>query len=178
VVVDPPKCGSAVGDRPVFGARRPAWVAIEDKTTNDALFDRAGVVRPPAAIVAADDRNALLAATARLDRGRGTVWAGDARDGCNGSATLVRWVTDDATGVAAHGLMAQRCDRVRVAPFLDGIPGTIHGLVTTDGIAVLRPIETLTLRTTDPPGLRSPAPPPTGTLRPPAVPPCRTPSAG
>jgi len=43
---------------------------------------------------------------------------------------------------------------VRVAPFLDGIPCSIHGIVTTDGIAVFRPMEMVTLREVDPPGFR------------------------
>jgi hypothetical protein len=50
---------TALGGRAVIGGRRPEWVALEDKTTNDALFDRAGVVRPPCEVVAADDRGAL-----------------------------------------------------------------------------------------------------------------------
>lgn len=174
VLVDPPQRSTAVSDRPAFGARRPAWVQLEDKTTNDALFHRAGVIRPPAAaVVAADHSEGLLAATARLDQGQGTVWAGDARDGFNGGATLVRWITDDATRVAAQTLMAGRCDRIRVAPFMDGIPCSIHGLVTTDGIAVFRPVEMVTLRTADPPGLRyagaadywDPAPPDRAAMR-------------
>jgi hypothetical protein len=124
-------------------------VALEDKTTNDALFDRAGVACAPSEIVAAADRRALDAAAARVDRGAGTVWSGDAREGFNGGGVLVRHVTrpDSATKVAE--LMAARCDRVRVAPFLDGIPCSIHGIVATDGIAVFRPMEMVVLRTPD-----------------------------
>lgn len=143
-----------VAGRPAFGPRRPEWVALEDKTTNDAFFDAAGVARPPSEVVASDDAAALDAASTRLDAGAGTVWSGDAREGFNGGGVLVRWVTDPDTAAAARALFAGHCDRVRVAPFLDGVPCSIHGLVTTDGIAVFRPVEMVTLRTSDPPGFR------------------------
>ena len=142
---------TSVAGRGVFGARRPEWVALEDKTTNDAFFDRAGVTRPPSAVVAMDDVDGLAAAAARLDAGAGTVWSGDARDGFNGGGVLVRWVTDPRTAADARALFDGRCDRVRLAPFLDGVPCSIHGLVAEDGIAVFRPVEMVTLRKADPP---------------------------
>ena len=40
--------------RPLVAHRRPEWVALEDKTTVDALLDRAGVARSPSITV--DDR--------------------------------------------------------------------------------------------------------------------------
>ena len=154
VLVAPYDASTSVAGRPAFGARHPAWVAVEDKTTNDALFDRAGVTRPPSVVVPAGDVDGLHAAHAALDAGSGTVWAGDARDGFNGGGVLVRWVVDDGTAATAHAAIAARCGRVRVAPFLEGVPCSIHGMVTRDGIAVLRPVEMVTLRTTDPPGFR------------------------
>jgi hypothetical protein len=155
VLVAPYDVTRTVAGRPAYGARRPAWVELEDKTANDALFDRAGVARPPCEVVPAGDRRALAEASRRVDRGSGSVWSGDAREGFNGGGTLVRWVTDpDGDGAAeAAALLAGRCDRVRVAPFLDGLPCSIHGLVTTDGVAVFRPVEMVTLRTA-PPGFR------------------------
>ena len=134
--------------RAVFGGRRPEWVALEDKTTNDELFDAAGIARPASEVVPAD-RGALLAAAARLDQGAGTVWAGDARDGFNGGGVFVRWLRPDAPDAhvrEAVAFLAPRCDRVRVAPFLDGIPCSIHGLVAEDGVAAVRPVEMVTLR--------------------------------
>lgn len=154
VLVAPYDTVRSVAGRPAFGARRPEWVALEDKTTNDTLFEQAGVVCAPSEVVVAGDRSALDAAAARLDAGAGTVWSGDARAGFNGGGTLVRWVTSPETAADAQALLAARCDRVRVAPLLDGIPCSIHGIVTTDGIAVFRPIEMVTLRTADPPGFR------------------------
>ena len=144
---------TAIAGRPVVGSRRPEWVALEDKTTNDALFDRAGVDRPPCEIVAAGDRSALGAAAARLDAGQGTIWSGDATGGFNGGGVFVRWVTDDAQADAAQRWFAARCRRVRVAAFLEGTPCNIHGFATDDGLAVFRPVEAMTMRSADPPAL-------------------------
>ncbi len=153
MLVAPFQAVTSLGGRAVVGGRRPEWVALEDKTTNDALFDRAGVDRPPCEVVAAGDRSALGIAGARLDRGQGTVWAGDASEGFNGGGTFVRWVTDDAQADRAQRWFAGRCRSVRVAPFLEGTPCNIHGFATDDGVAVFRPVEAITLRSADPPTL-------------------------
>jgi hypothetical protein len=136
---------TAFGDRPGFGARRAEWVALEDKTTCDRLFDRAGVARPPSEVVAAR-RDTLVAAAAALDAGDGTVWAGDASRGFNGGGEFVRWLRapDDADDAVAF--FSEHCERVRVAPFVEGIPCSVHGFVTADGVAVFRPVELVTLR--------------------------------
>ena len=149
LVLTAPYAASAwLGDRPCYGARRPEWVTLEDKTIGDAIFDAAAVRRPPSEVVAAR-RSALLASAARLDRGQGTVWAGDAREGFNGGGVLVRWIRSDAPGEdvdEATSRFATQCDRVRVAPFVDGVPCSIHGFVCADGVAVLRPVEMVNLR--------------------------------
>jgi hypothetical protein len=88
----------------------------------------------------------LRAAARRLDRGAGTVWSGDARDGIHGGAEGVRWVRDAAEGREAAAFFAARCDRVRVMPFLEGIPCSIHGIVFPHFVATLRPVEMVTLR--------------------------------
>ena len=40
----------------------------------------------------------------------------------------------------------RRAETVRVMPFLEGIPTSIHGIVLPDGVVVLRPVELITLR--------------------------------
>ena len=138
--LDPP----TIAGRPVYGVRRPEWTALEDKTIADDLFDRAGVTRAPSEVVPVDPAR-LRAAAAALDRGEGTVWSADARDGFHGGGDLVRWVrTEDIDRYAAW--FATRCGRVRVAPFLEGIPCSIHGFVCDDGVAVFRPMEMVILR--------------------------------
>ena len=134
-----------LGDRVAFGARPPEWVVLEDKTLGDALFDAAGVPRPPSRVVDATFARLHDAAVA-LDLGAGTVWAGDAREGFNGGGEYVRWVRDGDDGRAAAAFFAEHCARVRVAPFVAGIPCSVHGFVTDDGVAVFRPVELVNLR--------------------------------
>lgn len=122
--------------------RRPAWVACDDKTTADALWDRAGVPRVPSEVVAADPA-ALLAASRRLDRGAGVVWAADSTTGWHGGAAGVRHVTGAASAAAATEELASLARRVRVMPFLEGIPCSIHGVVHDHGVLGLRPVEML-----------------------------------
>jgi hypothetical protein len=42
--------------------------------------------------------------------------------------------------------MSARADRVRVMPFLEGIPCSIHGIVFAEHVAALQPLEMVTLR--------------------------------
>lgn len=144
---------SAVAGRPNFAARPRAWIALEDKLTIDGFWDEIGVARAPTLHVRAVEAE-LRAAARRLDSGAGTVWSGDAREGVSGGAEDVRWVRDDDDAREATRFFATRADRVRVMPFLEGIPCSVHGLVTPDGVAVFRPVEQLTLRHAGPVRLR------------------------
>jgi hypothetical protein len=117
------------------------------------LFDVSGVPHPPSVVAPVDGR-ALDDACARIDQGSGTVWAGDAREGFNGGAEYVRWVRNEESRASAIEFFRTRCDRVRVAPFVDGVPCSIHGFVTASGVAVLRPVELVTLRLDNERGLR------------------------
>jgi hypothetical protein len=148
-VVSPP-FGSwqELDGRAVYGARRPHWGALEDKVLADALWDEAGVERAPSAVVAASGDEASRVAR-QLDAGSGTVWSGDSRDGFNGGAVFVRWIRSAADGDEARGFFASRCDRVRIMPFLEGIPCSIHGVVFEDCVATFRPVEMVTLRRPD-----------------------------
>ncbi len=131
--------------RAFLAHRKPAWLALEDKTVIDEFFDRAGVVRSDSEVVLVD-QVALQAASNLLDRGDGVVWSGDAREGFNGGAEYVFWVRDAETFSDAFSFLSAHCDRLRVMPFLEGIPCSIHGIVLPDGVAALRPVEMMTLR--------------------------------
>ena len=129
-----------------FADRPNAWRDLEDKVRVDAFWDEAGVRRAPCEIVPADGAS-LRAAAGRIDRGSGTAWAGDAREGVHGGAEVLRRVVTGEDAAEASAYFAARCDRVRVMPFLEGIPCSIHGIVFPGGgMSVLRPVEMVTLR--------------------------------
>lgn len=132
--------------RPVTGGRPAAYLALEDKMLADAIWDAAGVPRAPYRLVEVGDDPGLAQATAELSSPLGAVWVGDARDGFNGGGNFVRWVRDGPDALRATAFFKPRCDRVRVMPFLDGVPCSIHGIVLPDATAALRPVEIATLR--------------------------------
>jgi hypothetical protein len=133
-----------VDGRPVYGGRRPEWAALENKTTVDEIWDEVGAPRASSEVVQVGPD--LSSVSSRLDMGNGTVWAGDTRDGTNGGGDYVRWVRDPADSWTAVEFFSAHCDRVRVMPFLEGIPCSIHALVLPDGVVPLRPMELVTLR--------------------------------
>jgi hypothetical protein len=142
-----------VAGRRCLAWRRPAWLALEDKTTVDALWDRAGVARTASEVVEVSPA-ALMSAARLLDDGAGTVWAGDAREGFNGGGEYVRWLRDldDVDAVdESVSFFAARCGCVRVMPFLDGIPCSVHGVVVGGDVLAFRPIEMVVLRRCSPP---------------------------
>src|SRR5690606_21666006 len=121
----------------------PEWVALEDKTVIDAFWDDAGVTRAPSIVVAVGD--AASRAT-EVDRGSGTVWAVDASQGWHGGAHGLRWVVSDDDAVRAADELGELGRTVRVMPFLEGIPCSVHGIVCGDGTVALRPVEMVALR--------------------------------
>jgi hypothetical protein len=137
--------------RRVLNGRSAAWLALEDKVAAEDVWERAAIPHAPSQVVALapSDPGGLDAASAALDRGAGVVWAGDNRDGFNGGGNFVRWVTDADERRTAHAFFATRCDRVRVMPFLDGVPCSIHGFVLDAGTAAFRPVEIAMLRRND-----------------------------
>jgi hypothetical protein len=151
-----------IAGRRVYGPRRPEWRRLEDKVVIDGLWDDLGVTRAPSEVVAAEPK-ALRAAVRRLDRGAGTAWAGDARQGFSGGAFCLRWVRDEQDAAEAAAFLAARCDRVRVMPFLEGIPSSIHGIVFPGAVATFRPVEMVTLRRPGRPACTTPGRPPSGT---------------
>lgn len=134
-----------VAGRRAYAARPAAWTALEDKVVIDAFWDAVGVPRAPSRVVPAEHK-ALRAAAGALDRGHGTVWAPDAREGANAGAVALRWVRSGDDGRKAAVSLARIADRVRVMPFLEGIPASIHGVVLPDAVVAFRPVEMLVLR--------------------------------
>lgn len=146
VIAAPYATGDTALGRPIDGARAPAWEALEDKTLVDALWDAAGVERAPAATVPVADAPAVAAA---LSGPFGTVWAADNSTGWHGGGDFARWVPPEADPAATVAWFAEHARVVRVMPFLDGLPCSIHGFTTGAGTAVLRPFEMVVLRRTD-----------------------------
>ncbi|MCW2795799.1 hypothetical protein [Nocardioides sp.] len=131
--------------RPVTGGRPASFLALEDKMLADDIWAAADVPCAPHLIVAVE-RSALAAATDALAGPMGAVWSGDARDGFNGGGNYVRWIREDRDRATGLGFFGLHCDRVRVLPFLDGVPCSIHGMVLPDGTAAFRPVEIAMLR--------------------------------
>ncbi len=134
-----------IAGRPNFGARPRSWIALEDKLAIDAFWDAIGVEHARSLHVHPVEAD-LRAAARALDLGNGTVWTADAREGVSGGAEATRWVRDEDDAREAARFFSTRADQVRVTPFLEGIPCSIHGLVTSDGVAVFRPVEQMILR--------------------------------
>jgi hypothetical protein len=131
-----------IAGRPVFGGRPEAWQCLEDKMIVDDLWDAASVPRAPRRLVGTT-LDELKGAHNALNRGKGTVWVGDNHSGWHGGAQLLRWVrTADEMQEAQH-FLAQYCEQIRVMPFLEGIPCSIHGWIFEDQIISLRPCEML-----------------------------------
>jgi hypothetical protein len=135
-----------VASRRVYGGRPASWEALEDKTAIDDVLARAGIDLAPSRVVRVTEARAVAG---EFDRGAGTAWAGDARDGWWGGAAFLRWVRDDGDARGAETFLARSSDRVRLMPFLEGIPCSIHGTVFADMVIAFRPIEMLTLRRKD-----------------------------
>ncbi|MEZ4315875.1 MAG: hypothetical protein R3F61_00150 [Myxococcota bacterium] len=135
--------GADIAGRRQLGGRLPEWLALEDKTVIDAVWDDAGVERAPVRILPADGfRRALDEVRGPL----GAVVSGDNREGFNGGGSYVRWIRDEADLPEAEAFFAAHCHTVRVMPFLDGLPCSIHGIVFPECTVGFRPVEMLVLR--------------------------------
>ncbi|SDF98453.1 hypothetical protein SAMN05421505_1018 [Sinosporangium album] len=137
--------GDRLAGRQRYGHRRPEWAAFEDKTLVDRVWRAAGIPSSPSSVLPPRPE-ALLPEAARLDAGHGTVWAADTRSGIHTAAEGTRWIRGEAEGRRALPFFAGRCSLVRVMPFVEGLPCSVHGLVLPRGIAVLRPLELIVLR--------------------------------
>lgn len=87
--------GDFLGDSPTLDGRpflahcRPEWLALDDKTVIDAFWDRAGVIRSPCSIIAANAEE-VGEAFDRLTQGHGVVLAVDATHGWTGAGLGTR----------------------------------------------------------------------------------------
>lgn len=134
--------------RRVVGGRPAAYLRMEDKLFAEEVWAACNVPTAPHRVVPVEEA-ALAEATASLAGPLGAVWTGDTRDGFHGAGNYVRWVLDEEDRAIAQSFFALHCDRVRVMPFLDGVPCSIHGFVLPDGTAALRPVEIVVLRKAD-----------------------------
>ena len=145
-IAGPFSVATEIAGRHVYGAKRPEWAALEDKMIAEELWEAAGINHAPATVVSVADAARAAVEMATLE---GTVWVADNREGWHGGGDYVRWVRSVNDMADALDWFGVHADRVRVMPFLEGIPCSIHGFVTRDGVAVLRPLEMLVLRRTD-----------------------------
>jgi len=134
-----------VARRSIYGGRHDSWYALEDKTLVDAVWDAVGIPRAPCEIVPAE-LESLRAAAERIGSGGEVVLVGDDRGGFNGGAQYVRWIRSERHLLEAADFYARECDQVRVMPFLEGIPCSVHGIVFPDYVVALRPCEMLVFR--------------------------------
>lgn len=135
-----------VAGRRRFGARPLAWVELEDKIAVRNIWTQAGINVAPSEVVALTDADALVAAHARVATDDASVWAGDDRTGWHGGASSTRWVPTHDSIETIAGELRTRHDHVRIMPFVEGVPCSIHGFVLPTGIAVFRPAEMVVLR--------------------------------
>ena len=136
----------SIAGRKTIGFRPKSWQDLEDKMIVDTLWDQAGVRRAPSRIVTLSEYSFEVLWTSivpRYDWGSGTVWVGDNKSGWHGGAKMLRWVRDKKDAESAFDFFAASCDTIRVMPFMDGIPCSIHGWVFKDKTIGLRPCEML-----------------------------------
>jgi hypothetical protein len=146
VIAEPYATAQTMLGRSTFGVRRPRWAAWEDKMRVDRLWEELEIPHAPYRIV--DPSEAPKAAVA-LAGELGTVWVADNSQGWHGGGEYVKWVADREHHEQAVRWFSEHAHQVRVMPFLDGLPCSIHGWVTRSGVAVFLPVEILVLRRRD-----------------------------
>lgn len=136
---------NAIDGRTFLGGRPRSWQDLEDKTIIDDLWDKSGTNRSEFRIVPPVLAK-LEQAHLEMDQGLGTVQTADSREGFHGGASYLRWVRTPEEQQEAYELFEPMSDRVRVMPFLEGIPCSIHGMVFPDTTVAFRPMEMVVLR--------------------------------
>lgn len=133
-----------IAGRPVFAPRPPEWLDLEDKIAVLEVWDRAGIPTAPHRVVTPNHKD-LMTAHCALENGAGTVWVADNREGWHGGGEYLRRIRGNVDIEPTVAFMMANAGHVRVMPFLDGLPCSIHGFVTADSVAVFRPVEMLIL---------------------------------
>lgn len=134
--------------RPVHGFRRAEWAALEDKTVIDTFWERAGI-RSPAyrvmdvAMLGTQTSHTEISAWSDLPSG--VVIAADSSAGHLDRCMGLRWVRGSAQCAEGLAALTAISRKVRVAEFVRGVPCSILGMVTLDGVAVFPPLEIVTL---------------------------------
>lgn len=146
VLAEPFATARTMLGRPTFGVRRAQWSAWEDKMRVDRLWDELGIAHAPYRIVSLPE---APKAARDVETDLGTVWVADNSRGWHGGGEYVKWVSGPAAYEEVVGWFEGRAQRVRVMPFLEGLPASIHGWVTNSGVAVFLPVEILMLRPSD-----------------------------
>lgn len=137
-----------VAGRKSVAYRKSEWLALDDKTVIDELWDKVGIERSPSKIIDVQSQ-AIHEAFSNIDKGDGVVISGDSRDGVSGGAFGARWVRTPEDIERSLWYFQKHCDRVRIMPFMEGIPCSVHGIVFPDYVVVLRPVEMVVLRKDD-----------------------------
>ena len=145
--------GQDIAGRPLLGARPDTWQAYEDKVVAAEAWARAGIPHAPSLVVDCQLEE-LRRAARMMDQGLGSVWVGDNSQGWHGGANLLRWVRRPEDAEPAHEFLSQHARRVRVMPFVDGLPCSIHAFVTAHTVSPIRPCEMLVYRHPTEPILR------------------------
>ncbi len=138
-----------VAGRSTFGARIPEWAALEDKIAIRSLWSDAGIKTAPDKVVDLTDTDGLLRAHDELGSRWGTVWAVDNDQGWHGGGKGTHWVSSEPRAQALADVLAEQHRQVRIQPFLEGVPCSIHGMVLSHATLVFRPCEMMVLLDTE-----------------------------
>ncbi|WP_327279294.1 MULTISPECIES: hypothetical protein [unclassified Streptomyces] len=130
--------------RPILDSGARWGEVFADHGAVDSLWARLGATRLPSVVVPADGE-ALERAHAKLDLGQGTVvFAAPQRPVLRAGGPVHRLHESRDAGPAARRL-APLGSRVRVVPYVRGVPCGIGGFVLPEGPVVLRPHEEIVL---------------------------------
>lgn len=129
-----------------LGWRRPSWAAYEDKTFTDTFWSRAEIQTMRSVVEVPTSPTALERAFSECDDGLGVVISIDASQKINSGSDGVFYAPDVESLKSISAQIASRCERVRVAAFVEGLSCSIHGIVFDSDVAVFRPIEQVILR--------------------------------